>query len=75
MTLEEIVRKAIGTYPIFEASVAWMAMVRAVKMGQAEERERCAKIAEEMGTHRYRSQLCAEIAAAIRSTDTETESG
>jgi hypothetical protein len=35
-----------------------------------EERERCARIAEEMGTHRYRSQLCAEIAAAIRSTDT-----
>jgi hypothetical protein len=47
MTPEEIVRKAIGTYPIFESSLAWMAMVRAVKMGQRAAYEDAARIAED----------------------------
>jgi hypothetical protein len=67
MTPEEIVRKAIGTYPIFESSIAWMAMVRAVKMGQDAAYEDAAKIAEGCDCQDLGTFCCGtSIAAAIR---------
>jgi hypothetical protein len=63
VTPEEIVRKAIGTYPIFENSLAWMAMVRAVKMGQREAYEDAARICDECRDQHWGPLMAAAIRA------------